>query len=319
MQQNIVLYETNEGDISVNVVLKEETLWLSLKQITDLFERDKSVISKHLKNIFQEQELDESSVVAKFATTASDGKVYQVDHYNLDAILSVGYRVNSKRGTQFRKWASSVLRDYIVEGYSLNQRVIRENTLKTQSIIDLLSRTLTHHTLIDDLGIQLLHIVRSYAKTWDVLLRYDEDRLTSSSDSDACLTSLSYQDSVAAIETLKKELILQNSMLFGQERGDGLKAILGSLDQTFNGVSLYSSVEEKAAHLLYFVIKDHPFSDGNKRIGCLLFLIYLQKSGKNISSINDNALIALALLIAESQPSQKNITIELINSLLKDN
>jgi len=317
-QQAIAIYQTDNGSLAVDVRIEGETIWLSLNQIVALFERDKSVISKHLKNIFKTEELKEDSVVANFATTAADGKTYQVNHYNLDVIISIGYRVNSKRGTQFRQWASQVLKEHMIRGYSINQAQINQESIKhLQQTVTLLSDTLMQHQLVDKMGSNVLSIIQEYAKTWDLLLRYDENRFDVQTQN-ICRTHLSYNTAIEAISTLKQKLQQdnQNLTLFGQEREQGLQAILGNLDQTFDGKRLYSSCEERAAHLLYFIIKDHPFTDGNKRIASLLFLIQLKQDELSLQKINDNCLTALTLLIAQSHPHQKDTMIRLIMSLL---
>jgi prophage maintenance system killer protein len=315
----IVIYKNKDGTISVNVQLSQETMWLSLNQIANLFEKDKSVISRHLRNIFNEGELERNAVVANFATTAADDKIYQVDYYNLDTIISVGYRVNSKRGTEFRRWASQVLKDHLIKGYSLDQSNLNNMKIKQlQQAVDLLATTLVKQELVSEIGSEVIEIISKYTKTWDLLLRYDENRLeTIKPNNQDNIIELSYQEAVKAINTFCTELMKKGeaSNLFGRERDKALKGILGNILQTWGGSALYDSSIERAAHLLYFIIKDHPFSDGNKRIGCLLFLIYLKKA-KIIAKIDDNSLIALALLVAESKPSQKEIMIQLIINLL---
>ena len=317
--QNIIIYQNNEGSINVEVKLLNNDLWLSLNQIAELFGRDRSVIGKHIKNIFKEDELDRNSVVAFFALTAQDGKTYQVEHFNLDAIISVGYRVNSKRGTQFRRWSSQVLKDHLQKGYSINRLTMDNLKIKElQQSIELLSHTLLHQELVSDMGQEILTIITQYSKTWDTLLRYDEDRLQQSNEQKDDLIELNYLEAIEAINHFKSDLIKKGeaSSLFGNFKDSQLEAILGNICQTFDSQPLYTTHIERAAHLLYFIIKDHPFSDGNKRIGCLLFLMYLHKAGlKNLAPEN-NSLIAMALLVAESNPIHKDLIIQLIMRLM---
>tara|TARA_B110000503_G_C7103613_1_gene394943 strand:- start:581 stop:1549 length:969 start_codon:yes stop_codon:yes gene_type:complete len=317
--QNIIIYQNDEGTIDVEVKLLNNDLWLSLNQIAELFGRDRSVIGKHIKNIFKDEELEKDSVVAFFALTAQDGKTYQVEHFNLDAIISVGYRVNSKRGTQFRRWSSQVLKDHLQKGYSINRLGLDNLKIKElQQSIELLSHTLLHQELVSDMGQEILTIITQYNKTWDTLLRYDEDRLQQSNEKKDDLIELNYLEVIEAITHFKSDQIKKQeaSSLFGNLKDNQLEAILGNICQTFDGQPLYATHIERAAHLLYFIIKDHPFSDGNKRIGCLLFLMYLHKAGlKNLAPEN-NSLIAMALLVAESNPVHKDLIIQLIMRLM---
>ena len=320
-KQKIVIYQSANGEVALDIKLHDETLWLSMNQIANLFGRDKSVISRHLKNIFDTGELEASSVVANFATTAADGKTYDVDYYNLDAIISVGYRVNSKRGTQFRQWSSRILKEHLIKGYTLNQQQLNQKSItELGQTIDLLSKTMINQGLVNDIGIGALQIIKKYTKTWDILRRFDEDRLTNDKIQNTDGDIIEYTEAIAAISLLKEELFSSEELshFFGQERNNSLRSILGNIEQTFGGKMLYTTLQERAANLLYLIIKDHPFNDGNKRIGCLLFLMYLKKSGLNLKTIGNNALIALALLIAESNPSQKDLMIQLIMHLLQE-
>lgn len=317
----IVLYQKEAGESCFEVCLYNESVWLSLNQVADLFDRDKSVISRHLNNIFKSGELKREAVVAKNATTAADGKTYQVDYFNLDAIISVGYRVNSFRGTQFRIWATSVLRDHLIQGYTINeQRLAEKGLLEMEQTVALLSRTLQRNELLSDEGKAVLDVVSKYAKSWTLLLQYDEQQLSLPQKSNRAERALDYRQAKDAIAALKTELIRKReaSDLLGQERGEYLQGILGNINQTFGGEELYPSAAEKAAHLLYFVIKDHPFADGNKRIGSFLFILFLKENGiLETSGINENGLVALALLIAESDPRQKDLMIRLILNFLE--
>ncbi len=313
----VVLYETPGGEVKLDVRLDRDTAWLTQAQMADLFGRERSVVTKHLRNVFQEGELESSAVCANFAHTAADGKTYQVEHYNLDVIISVGYRVKSAQGTRFRQWATRLLREHLVSGYTLNQKRLAERgLLEARQSLELLARTLRNQALVDDTGRAVLDLIVGYAATWRVLLEYDEDRLTVGPGSPA-RGVLDYKRAFAAIAEFKRELMTRKeaSGLFGNQRGEALQGILGSIEQTMFGEPLYRSREEKAAHLLYFVIKDHPFSDGNKRIGSFLFMLYLQQE-QIPHSLNPQALIALALLIAESAPANKDLMVRLILNLL---
>lgn len=319
-KENVITFSTDDNAIEIIVNIGEETVWLNLNQMAELFERDKSVISKHLKNIFKNEELEANSVIANFATTASDGKSYNVDYYNLDAILSVGYRVNSKRGTQFRKWASLVLKDYLIKGYTLHQKTLYQKGFKDLNrAIDLLSNTLTNQNLIEDTGKTALSIIQSYASTWSLLLEYDENKLSINQNIVDDSFPFDYQTLIHHIDHFKASLMNKSeaSTLFGQQKDDHLLMIFDSIHQTFDGIPLYTSYIERAAHLLYFVIKDHPFIDGNKRIGSFLFVLYLKSFKCEKLSINTKTLVALALLIAESAPSDKELMIKLISNLIE--
>lgn len=319
----IVIYTTQEGQVELDVSLADETVWLSMAQMVKLFGRDKSVISRHLNNIFKINELDKTSTVAKYATVQKEGDrkvTREIDYYNLDAIISVGYRVNSKEGVQFRKWASQVLKDHLIRGYSTyDKRLSERGVHELQQTVALLQKTLVHHDLVNDLGQEAIQLILGYTKTWDLLLAYDEGELKLPNITKATTPNLNYKIAVSAIESLKIDLIARDEAtnLFGQERNTGLDNILNNIEQTFDGEPLYKTPEEKAAHLLYFVIKDHPFTDGNKRIGSFMFLLYLKSQSMPIK-LNENGLIALALLVAESDPGQKDMIIRLIVNLLLD-
>ena len=318
----IAIFTNKDGNISVDAKLSKDTLWLSLNQLVELFGRDKSVISRHLKKIFSENELEENSVVAKYATTAADGKTYQVDYYNLDVIISVGYRVNSKRGIEFRRWANGVLKDYLIKGYSINsQKITADKISELQQTIELLSNTLINQKLVDSEGEEILSVIKNYAKTWDILIKYDEDRLEIPNSKQSGIEELSYNSAILAIKSIKQDLHFKGESveLFGNEKDNSLKGILANIYQTFDGNDLYPSLEEKAAHLIYFLIKNHPFSDGNKRIGSFLFLLFLQKNKNLLLKIpSPEALTAIALLIAESDPKQKDLIIKLVMNLIEN-
>ena len=315
----IEIYKSKTGETQVEVRFEHDTVWLNLNQIAQLFGRDKSVISRHLSAVFRDNELDRHSVVAKNATTALDGKTYQVDFYNLDAILSVGYRVNSKQGTQFRIWATQRLRDYLVEGISINKDRLQE----LEKIVEVISKTTIDqtHDLAEAKG--LLHILNHYTKSFILLNQFDSASLPLQNLNGVVTYQIEYDEAVQAIEILKSELIQKNEAtpLFGNQKDKSFEGILRSILQTFDGNYLYPTIEEQSAHLLNFVIKNHPFSDGNKRIGAFLFVWFLEKNSHLLKhngerKINDNALTALALLVAQSNPEDKELMIRLICNLI---
>ena len=315
---DVILYEAPNGEVRMDVRLAHETVWLTQDQMARLFGRERSVVTKHLGNAFREHELDREAVCAKFAHTAEDGKTYQVDHYNLDVIISVGYRVNSRRGVQFRQWATNVLREHLVHGYSLNQsRLAERGLLEARQSLDLLARTLQNQALVDDTGRAVIGLITGYADTWRLLTEYDERRLVLPAGIRPSSEALDFARATTAITEFRTKMLSLGlaTPLFGNPRGDGLAGILGSIEQTMFGEALYATREEKAAHLLYFVIKDHPFSDGNKRIGSFPFMLYLQQEGM-AHQFNPQALTALTLLIAESDPANKDLLIRLIINLL---
>ena len=316
----IIIYEDPDITKPVQVTLEGETVWLTQEQMAKLFGRERSVITRHVGNLFREGELSREAVCAFFAHTAADGKTYQVEHYNLDVIISVGYRVKSQRGVRFRQWATSVLRQHLLQGYTLDQSRLAERGLdEARAALDLLSRTLEANALVSDTGRAVLELISSYARTWRLLLQYDEDSLPLPDVSRPSRGILDHDHAKSAIEGLKADLLARGEAtdLFGREHGHGLAAILGAIEQTMFGEPLYPSREIKAAHLLYFVIKDHPFSDGNKRIGSFLFLLYLHQEGM-APRIGDAALTALALLVAESLPANKDLLTRLIVNLLME-
>ena len=327
---DVVVYEEKGGRVRLEVRLEGETVWLSLSQMAELFGRDKSVIARHLRGVFATGELSRAATVAENATVQREGGravTRQIEYFNLDAVLSVGYRVNSKRGTQFRIWATGKLREHLLRGYTLNERRLREKGLgEMEQAVGLLARTLKRHELVTDEGRAVLEVVEQYARSWRLLLEYDERRLAEVPLHPRKPTStLALASARSAIGSLRRAVAADGGAhgLFGQERGDQLGAILGNVEQTFDGAPLYPSVQARAAHLLYFLIKDHPFSDGNKRIGTLLFLEYLRRNGMLVRAdgafrLADNTMVALALLIAESEPKQKELMIRLVLSLLED-
>jgi len=321
----IILYKSKDGQSRLDVRLEKETVWLSLDQMAELFGRDKSVISRHIRNVFIEKELPRNSVVAKFATTAADGKIYQVEYYNLDMIISVGYRVKSLRGAQFRIWATNVLRDHLIKGYTLNQKRLSEQTGKLQDLQKAIKfiRAKSKDLLLQDQAQELLNIISDYSDSLSLLESYDKQSLVLQKSKKAKFV-LTFDDALRVIEKVKDELLTkkQASDFFGRQNSQQFQAIIGALYQAFGGKDLYSSLEEKAANLLYLVIKDHPFIDGNKRLASILFIYFLEcndflRKANGERKINDNGLTALALLIATSDPKEKETMIKVITNLLK--
>jgi prophage maintenance system killer protein len=311
-----------EGEATrVEVRLEGETLWLTQVQMGELFATSTDNISLHLKNIFKDKELEESATTEDFSVVRQEGKRQvkrQLKHYNLDAIISVGYRVNSSRATRFRQWATRVLREHLTQGYSLNEhRLTQQGLAELEQAVDLLGKTLTRQVLVTDIGREVVGLILGYAKTWRLLLDYDEGRLTVPEGARPARGVLHLDEARRALDALADELRQRGeaSELFARDRGDGLAAILGNIEQTMFGEPLYKTREERAAHLLYFVIKNHPFSDGNKRSGAFLFLLYLRQEGMRLP-LDENGLTASTLLIAESDPKAKELMVRLIMNLL---
>jgi prophage maintenance system killer protein len=325
----VVFYEAPDGAVQLDVRLERETVWLSQRQMAFLFKTSADNISLHLKNIYKDGELEESATTEDYSAVQKEGRRgvrRKLKHYNLDAIISVGYRVSSKRGIQFRTWATQKLRDHLLRGYTLNEKRLREQGLgEIEQAVGLLSRTLTQNALVTDEGRAVLEVVQQYTRAWKLLLEYDEGRLAETPLNPVKpAASLSLDDARKVIAGLRTALAERGEAtnLFGAERSDQLHGLLCAIDQTFGSQSLYPSLQARAAHLLYFVIKDHLFSDGNKRIGTLLFLEYLRRNGILTRSdgrprLADNAMVALALLIAASEPAQKDLMIRLVLNLLE--
>ncbi|MDZ4708600.1 MAG: RhuM family protein [Saprospiraceae bacterium] len=319
----IVIYQTPDNQTQVEVRFEGETFWLSLNQIADLFNRDKSVISRHLNNIFRVGELSREATVAKNATVQLEAGreiVRNIDYYSLDAILSVGYRVNSKLGTQFRQWATQRLKEYLVKGYTMNHQRLDQ----LQQTIQLIAKSGN----IENLQLQeakgLLSIIENYTRSFVLLNQFDNHSLQVGRLSENITYEIQYEEAKSVIIELKNQLITQKEAteLFGNEKDDTFKSSLGTIVQTFGGEYLYPSIEEQAAHLLYFVIKNHSFSDGNKRIGAFLFIWFLEKNKHRFKTngelkINDNGLTAIALLVAQSPPEEKEMMTQLIINLIR--
>tara|TARA_R110000851_G_scaffold20806_4_gene62977 strand:- start:1543 stop:2541 length:999 start_codon:yes stop_codon:yes gene_type:complete len=328
--QQIQIFTSEDGQARLEVTLEQETVWLSQAQMGGLFATTSENVLMHLQNIFKDQELSEEATAKDFLVVRQEGKRQvrrSIKHYNLDAIISVGYRVSSKRATQFRRWATQVLKDHLVQGYTLNQRRLTERGIEFEQAVNLLSRTLTNQGLVSTEGEAVARVISDYARSWSLLQGYDEQQLTELNIKQPGMHTLELEEALKAIGELKQTLIAKGEAteLFGQVRGDGLTSALATIEQGFGDELFYPNVATRAAHLLYFVIKNHPLADGNKRCGSFLFLWYLRRNAALLARpvdqlINDNTLVALALLVAESLPDQKTLMIRLIEHfiLLKD-
>lgn len=309
MKNEIILFENQNVKLEVN--MKDETVWLNREQLAILFDRDIKTIGKHINNALNE-ELD-NSVVAKFATTAKDGKTYQVEYYNLDMIISVGYRVKSQNGIVFRKWANKILKDYMLKGYAINQRRL-EYLEKTVKLIDIANRVDEKFENSD--AKEILKVIGKYSKALDLLDDYDHKSLEKPKGSNS-EKQIKYDDCIKIINKLRFN---EESDIFAIERNKGLEAIIGNIYQTFDGVDVYKSVEEKAANFLYMIVKNHVFVDGNKRIAATLFIYFLNfydilyKDNNHV--VDNNTLASLTLLIAQSNPKEKEVMIDLVMNFL---
>ena len=312
-KNEIILFE-NQG-VKLEVNLKDETVWLTQKQMAELFDKDRRTITRHIQNIYKDGELEENSVCSFFEHTAEDGKNYKVQYYNLDMIISVGYRVNSKRGIMFRKWATAILKEYMLKGYAVNQKRL-EYLEKTVKLIDIANRI--DERLEGDDAKEILKVIGGYSKALNLLDDYDHRTLKKiKGNTDERM--IKYEDCLDVIEKLRFN---QESDLFAVERDKGLESIIGNIYQSFAGQDIYKSIEEKGANFLYLIVKNHVFADGNKRIAATLFIYFLNyydilyKNGKQ--TIDNNTLAALTLLIAESNPKEKEVLIDLIRNFLNE-
>jgi prophage maintenance system killer protein len=321
----IVIYRAKDKKIQLEVKLEQETGWLTQKQIAILFKIDRSVISKHLRNIFIDRELEQNSVCAKIAHTAPDRKVYQTTFYNLDVVISVGYRVNSLRATQFRIWATNILKRHIIDGYTLNEKRLKEQASKLQTLqraVKLISSMKDRKRLEYNEAMGLLEVIGDYNYALGLLDDYDYKRLKITKTSKEERFILSYESALEAIKKLKERI--SNSEFFGVERDKSFASSVASIYQTFNGKDLYPSIEEKAGNLLYFIVKNHSFVDGNKRIAASIFLWFLDQNSilyreDGSKRIADNALVALTLMIAKSKPAERDVIITLVVNLINRN
>ncbi len=313
----IVIYK-KENEIQVEVTYENNSLWLNLNQISELFDRDKSVISRHIRNIYKEEELPEYATVAKNATVQNEGTrqvMRQIDYYNLDVILAVGYRVSSAKGTQFRIWANKILKQHLIKGYTKNEN--RLNQLKkTIQLVQRTSKAIKNQEFEAE---GFIDILTDYSLALDILDDYDHQRITTNTTSKKVVFHIDYNEAISAIEQLRVKF--GASKLFGNEKDESFKSSIAVIDQTFNSTDLYPSIEEKAANLLYLVVKNPSFTDGNKRIAAWLFVWYLDKNEflykiDSTKKITNSTLVALTLMIAESNPKEKDLIINIIVNLI---
>ena len=323
LNNEIVIYQSEDGKTQLDVKLEGETVWLNRQQLAELFDRDVKTIGKHINNALKEELNGASSVVAKFATTAADGKNYQVEYYNLEMVTSVGYRVKSRRGVEFRRWANSVLKQYLIKGYAVNERIRKQQISELRQLVQVLGRTLQQQPVpTTDESNALFKVVVDYTYALDTLDDYDYQRLGISKTTSKETFHATYENAMKEINVLKEKF--GYSPLFGNEKDESFKSSIGQIYQTFGGVDLYPSVEEKAAMLLYLVTKNHSFSDGNKRIAATLFLWFMNNNGilyreDGTKRIADSTLVALTLMIAESRTQEKDVMVKVVVNLINKN
>ena len=329
LNDKIVIYQTADGGTSIDVRLEDETVWLTQAQMALLFQKDRTVITRHINNVFKEGELNRDEVCANIAHTTPHGAIkgkFQIQetmYYSLDVIISVGYRVKSKRGTAFRIWARNILKDYLVKGYAVNERMHREQIGELRQLVGMLGRTIQNQPLLsNDETNALFNVVMDYTYALDTLDNYDYQRLTVEDVTEEASFHATYENAMQTIRSLKERF--GGSSLFGNEKDDSFKSSIGQIYQTFDGIELYPSTEEKAAMLLYLVTKNHSFSDGNKRIAATLFLWFLNNNhilyrADGSKRIADNTLVALTLMIAESRPEEKDMMVKVVVNLINKN
>ena len=320
-EDQIVIYQTEDGQTQIDVRVENDTVWLTQAQMAELFLKDRTVIGRHIRNVYNEGELEEKGSCAKFAHMGHDGlQQYETVMYNLDVIISVGYRVKSQRGTAFRIWARNVLKDYLLKGYAVNQRIHQKQIAELRQLVQMVGRTIQNQKLeATDENKALFDIVVNYTYALDTLDNYDYQRLTVGKTTQDSKFHATYDNAMEAISSLREKF--GGSTLFGNEKDDSFKSSIGQIYQTFDGVELYPSVEEKAAMLLYLVTKNHSFTDGNKRIAATLFLwflnnnriLYREDGSKRLA---DNTLVALTLMIAESKPEEKDVMVKVVVNLI---
>ena len=320
---DIVIYQSEDGNTRINVNLQGETVWLSQQQMSELFKTDRTSISRHIKNIYKTEELDKKSTCAFFAQVKDEGfrKVTRkIPYYNLDMIISVGYRVNSKRGTQFRIWANKILKEYLIKGFAINDKITQRKYEELSQLVRILGRTISSQPeLSNQENLDLISVVTDYTYALDTLDKYDYQKLKIEKTTFENKFIATYDNAILTIQNLKEKF--GGSWLFGKEKDDSFKSSIGQIYQTFDGIELYPSVEEKAAMLLYLVTKNHSFSDGNKRIAATLFLWFMQNNGILYNSdgskrISNGTLVAITLMIAESRPEEKDVMVKVVVNLI---
>jgi len=324
----IKIYKNKKGDTSIEVKLNNETVWLNQSQIETLFQTDRTSINRHIRNIYKTRELDENRTCAKFAQVQKEGKrtiERNIKYYNLDIIIAVGYRVNSKQGTEFRIWANQLLREYLIKGFTINQEKLEKQNkqlLELKKTVKILSNVISKKELSNDESRGLLDIISDYSYALDVLDKYDYQSLKIENITTNEIYQLTYKEAIRQIQLTKR--VYGNSDLFGHEKDKSFRSSIATIYQTFGEVDLYPSIEEKAANLLYFIVKNHSFSDGNKRIAAFLFLYFLEKNGilrteNGEKRIADNTLVALTLMIAVSKSEEKDTMVKIIVNLINRN
>ena len=320
----IVIYQTEDGQTQIDVRIENETVWLTQAQMAELFETDRTSIVRHINNIYKAEELDRESTCAKIAQVQVEGKIKRnIPYFNLDMIISVGYRVNSKRGVKFRQWANKVLKQYLIKGYAVNERLRKEQIGELRQLVGMLGRTIQNQPLLsNDETNALFEVVTDYTYALDTLDNYDYERLTINKTTKEEPFHVTYENAIEAINGLREKF--GGSVLFGNEKDDSFKSSIGQIYQTFGGEELYPSVEEKAAMLLYLITKNHSFSDGNKRIAATLFLWFLNNNHvlyhpDGSKRIADSTLVALTLMIAESRTEEKDVMVKVVVNLINKN
>lgn len=324
LNDKIVIYRTEDGQTSVNVRMDGDTVWLSQAQMAELFQKDRTVIGRHINNIYKEHELERETTCANFAHMGKDAdQTYQTAFYNLDVIISVGYRVKSQRGTQFRIWANKVLKDYLVKGYAVNKALTEQRYSELKQLVAVLGRTVkAQEALTSEDALNLVAVVTDYTYALDTLDRYDYQQLSLEQTTNEEKFHATYEGAMNVIRELKEKF--GGSRWFANEKDDSFKSSIGQIYQTFDGQDLYPSVEEKAAMLLYLVTKNHSFTDGNKRIAATLFLWFMAGNGilynlDGTKRIADNTLVALTLMIAESRTEEKDMMVKVVVNLINKN